>query len=355
MESVVAAVKRVYARILAMDRDEKDLAYSTAMSVVKAFRAIMSTMLVVFVPLNCAATYDLPAAECSIAETLSSSNPFKRLALVLNAASLATVIYTHLRIYIREQYIIEWFDEDKRVPEQNLELPLHADSQQVYLDFYPQQRDHLLSHNRAVSNIAYTSLVLLVGNFVLSLLICFRDSMGLRTYTVLLTNASLLIGELFYSYTICNESALANSCYSFQPVAYNVIDSDHLDETAEAAIKKIIADHHEAEGHAAHLLKSWSVKAASSGLRSRGPAKGASNLGAFAAAAAAGGSLPDSAPVEEPTVVVPPVEAKALPKVSSGGSMVEVAAPNAAAIVESAGGASLVDDYDTCSSSEVPE
>eukprot|EP00697_Spironema_sp_BW2_P008820 gnl/Spiro4/23543_TR11633_c0_g1_i1.p1 gnl/Spiro4/23543_TR11633_c0_g1~~gnl/Spiro4/23543_TR11633_c0_g1_i1.p1 ORF type:complete len:311 (+),score=80.12 gnl/Spiro4/23543_TR11633_c0_g1_i1:53-934(+) len=192
-----------------------DYMISVVMMGVNIFKALLASLLFIFVPQYCS----FNQAICTVGDAFHSHSNFGYFALVLNFFTLAFLLCSHSSEFARELQLIDDFDEDLSLPDNNLP---------DVIDAYPEMKARLYSSNLRCFIIALISSVLLLANGTISAIYIFTNRWSTyTTATSLLANVLLVLYKFYESTTFCwagMKHGLAFSLYQTEPVSFNTID-----------------------------------------------------------------------------------------------------------------------------------
>eukprot|EP00742_Colponemidia_sp_Colp-10_P002118 GILJ01002262.1.p1 GENE.GILJ01002262.1~~GILJ01002262.1.p1 ORF type:complete len:288 (+),score=45.93 GILJ01002262.1:33-866(+) len=201
-------------------QDLKDLLVSSAMMLVNAFKFIMACLLLLFVPQSC--NLDTSDHPCTLDDNLQNPTALAKAVLIFNFVTLFAMLVTQAFEWKREQWIIEYLDEDDDKGDHYLPY---------VIDSYPDFKQELRAHNYRVFVLNTICFVLLIANTIISaVFIIHRQYGGVRSLTVLATNVLLVFTKVQKSAQWTYEGlrkGFAFSLIKLEPVSYNVIDKDH--------------------------------------------------------------------------------------------------------------------------------
>ena len=177
----------------------------------EAYKIVMGTMLVVFVPHKCG------SAACTLTESMRPETSSGIVALSINGVSLASLLalyYVELR---RENWCIRHLDIDPNEPDLNL------------ANVAPPTLLHTLNDwNEKYWKCAVATLAMTVVNSVTSGLFLFTVDGNTATYVSFVL---LLLMKVYRSHSVAKaghaqQSPAAYSAYMREPKSYNVLDAD---------------------------------------------------------------------------------------------------------------------------------
>ena len=177
----------------------------------ESLKVFMACLLIIFVPQKC---YE---RDCTITEKLENEKFYA--AFCFNLFTLFAVIKSYTIEYFREKYIIDHFDINKRLADNNLRFAT---------DLNPGVISKLHRFNKRFYKYSKYSIIMAIINlaFSSSLIIGYHYG-GFKSMASILTNSLLLSNTLSSNYNIsakCVDTGLALSTTSLEPVSYNQLD-----------------------------------------------------------------------------------------------------------------------------------
>jgi len=214
-------VKRV-----ATDQDTAQRVTAISSIAIELYRVLVSSLLIIFVPQMCGSGTD-DEHVCSFAENMESDGwVFYQATLVINFITLGTFCTMYYLEARRENYLINHFDVDPRLPTDNESI-----GKQIAL--VPQaSRDKLfriISHYR---RFVYLALGMFCLNAVLSGIILSYYQLGSQTFSVFVTNILFMVTKMNDIHKIGSaEKNIFLSAYIKIKLQYNSLDPDKFDMT----------------------------------------------------------------------------------------------------------------------------
>ncbi len=180
---------------------------------VQSFRVLMASMLMVFVHQSCGD--DEPI--CDRWHIFDNGHLFS---VVINFISLFNFIVLYTSETYRQNFLIEKFDIDKTVPDDNLKNALQ---------FQPSIKKHLKEINRRHMIIVICNVIIYIINVCVSSWVIVKYYYGgAKTLTGIITNILLVsskLGEDLYIMYECKTTEMIGLSTSImEPVSYNVIE-----------------------------------------------------------------------------------------------------------------------------------
>ena len=169
-----------------LDADFWDNIYLAANLLTGLYAAVMASMLGIFVPQACPPNDAQPEWHvCSVAENLLPQSQLNGAVLAFNYMTLALVLIGQAFFGYREWWIIESFDFDPVLPNDNL-------SEEVHL--YPSFESKMKSINRQAFRFSLVITFFVALNFLLSCVHVLRDySEGKSSATAIVSYSMLLL------------------------------------------------------------------------------------------------------------------------------------------------------------------
>jgi len=179
----------------------------------QSFRVLMASMLMVFVHQSCGD--DEPI--CDRWHIFENGRLFS---VVINFISLFNFIVLYISETYRQNFLIEKFDVDKTMPDDNLKNTLQ---------FQSSLRKYLKEINRRHMNIVICNIIIYIINICVSSWVIVKYYYGgTKTLTGIITNVLLVsskLGEDFYIMGECRTTEMIGLSTSLmKPVSYNVIE-----------------------------------------------------------------------------------------------------------------------------------
>jgi hypothetical protein len=185
----------------------------------------------VHIPTGCdfsAGTLQLSQVHtCGMTENIKQvATGFGIFVLIWNFITLGVIVAHYVVMLRRENWLVEYLDEDDNLPDDYLKN---------IIDKYPTIKAGLAEQNKFVFTSAFSSLTVLLVNAVVSGILVFRSTHndGFRTATTYITNLLLMLMVLktcAVNAWVGIQNTLALSCVNVEPLAFNKIDTDHLND-----------------------------------------------------------------------------------------------------------------------------
>ncbi len=192
----------------------------------QSFRVLMGSMLMVFVHQSCGD--DEPI--CDRWHIFDNGHKYS---VIINFISLVNFIILYLSEAHRQNYLINRFDVDKTVADDNLKNAL---------ELYPQVLKELNRMNTRHMSIVISNVIIYIINVCVSSFVIVKYYYGgAKTLTGIVTNILLVsskLGEDLYIMYECKTTDMKGLSTSImEPVSYNVIENSELGETSPREIK----------------------------------------------------------------------------------------------------------------------
>jgi len=227
------------------DADGREKIKDAVIILVELYKAVMSCLLLVFIPQNCPANPNSSDPEetvvhaCTYTETVqgiySNSSKFNKFVSVWNFVCLFIVVAHYWAVWKREKFLVEYLQTDSNLPDSNLKtvLPKHQSIDEWFT-----------FHNRVVFLTSSISILFLISNFILSGIVIFRDFYaGFRTLSVFISYFLLVSTLVWKGWDASYDGIYSNVAYSSlqsEPQEYNTIDLAHIhDDDAPGGAERV--------------------------------------------------------------------------------------------------------------------
>jgi len=215
------------------DADGREKIKDAIIILVEVYKAVMSCLLLIFIPQNCPA--DLQSSDpelvvvhaCNYSETLQGiydhGSKFSKFVSAWNFICLFVVVAHYWAVWKREKFLVEYLQTDDTLPDVNLKnvLPKHQSIDEWFT-----------FHNRIVFVTSSVSILFLLSNFVISGIVIFRDFYaGFRTLSVFISYFLLVSTLVWKGWDASYDgiySSVAYSSIQSEPTEYNAIDLAHI-------------------------------------------------------------------------------------------------------------------------------
>ena len=192
----------------------------------QSFRVLMGSMLKVFVHQSC-------GEDESICDRWHIFDNGHNYSVIINFISLVNFIILYLSEAHRQNYLINRFDVDKSVPDDNLKNAL---------ELYPHVLKELKRINNRHMSIVISNVIIYIINVCVSSWVILNYYYGgAKTLTGIATNILLVsskLGEDLYIMYECKTTDMKGLSTSImEPVSYNVIENSQLGETSPREVK----------------------------------------------------------------------------------------------------------------------
>ena len=206
-----------------IDNDDKQRAYVVSNFLIQAYKLIMGTFLVFFIPQKCG-----DHACTSLELVLHKNSIIDRSIQGINAFSFFAFIHMLWIELRREKWFITYLDNEIEGLESTLTLRLK--------DRYDYEAI-ISKHNKKYIHSLYVLSCISFMNFILSgTYIAYFNFLDLSTITSYFSFALLILSKLYDSYSIGKKSHknnIALSAYMKEPLWFNTIDIDVVNDRAE--------------------------------------------------------------------------------------------------------------------------
>jgi len=215
------------------DADGREKIKDAVIILVELYKAVMSCLLLIFIPQNCPADplssdpEQIVVHACSYSETLQGiydhGSKFSKFVSVWNFICLFVVVIHYWAVWKREKFLVEYLQTDDNLPDVNLKnvLPKHQSIDEWFT-----------FHNRIVFLTSSVSILFLLSNFVISGIVIFRDFYaGFRTLSVFISYFLLVSTLVWKGWDASYDGIYSNVAYSSiqsEPTEYNAIDLAHI-------------------------------------------------------------------------------------------------------------------------------
>jgi len=215
------------------DADGREKIKDAVIIFVELYKAVMSCLLLVFIPQNCPGdplsgiTEEQFVHACSYYETVqglySHGSKFNKFVSVWNFICLFVVVGHYWAVWKREKFLVEYLQTDDNLPDNNLKAVL---AKHMSID------EWFTFHNRVVFLSSSISILILLSNFVLSGIVIFRDFYaGFRTVSVYISYFLLISTLVWKGWDASYDGIYSRVAYSSvqsEPQEYNAIDLAHI-------------------------------------------------------------------------------------------------------------------------------
>lgn len=198
-----------------INQDLQQKLSSIIVVVIELYRVIISCMLILFVPQKC--NNDM----CSFQENLSSDNNFYTAGLLINTFTLFLFFILYSVEIKRENRLITYLEVNNNKPTDN-------DSVGKAIEFLPiNKRNSIIKLDKIYQTIGKASIVVFIGNTIISGIVIYNYYLDNQTTTVYATNILFMTTKIYDVYV--NSTSDANifySAYLKSKVQYNDVDPD---------------------------------------------------------------------------------------------------------------------------------
>ena len=198
-----------------INQDLQQKLSSIIVVVIELYRVIISCMLILFVPQKC--NNDM----CSFQENLSSDNNFYTAGLFINTFTLFLFFILYSVEIKRENRLITYLEVNNNKPTDN-------DSVGKAIEFlHINKRNSIIKLDKIYQTIGKASIVVFIGNTIISGIVIYNYYLDNQTTTVYATNILFMTTKIYDVYV--NSTSDANifySAYLKSKVQYNDVDPD---------------------------------------------------------------------------------------------------------------------------------
>ena len=192
----------------------------------QSFRVLMGSMLTVFVHQSC-------GKEEPICDRLHIFENGHKYSVIINFISLVNFIILYMSEAQRQNYLINRFDVDKSVSDDNLKNALK---------FRPDINKELKRLNNRHMSVVISNVIIYIINVCVSSYVIIKYYYGgTKTLTGILTNILLVsskLGEDLYIMYECKTTDMKGLSTSImEPVSYNVIESSQCGENSPVSVE----------------------------------------------------------------------------------------------------------------------
>lgn len=198
-----------------INQDFRQKLSSSIVVIIELYKVIVSSMLILFVPQKCEDNM------CSFEENLSSDNNFYTAGLIINAFTLFLFLILYSVEIKRENRLITYLEVNNNKPTDN-------DSVGKAIEFLPiDKRNSIIQLDKIYQTIGKTSIVVFIGNTIISGLVIYNYYLDNQTTTVYATNILFMatkISDVYVNST--SDTNIFYSAYLKSKVQYNDVDPD---------------------------------------------------------------------------------------------------------------------------------
>jgi len=208
-------ISRIYEYIMKKcnDQDTHQRYQAVSSLLFELFRAITSSLMILFVPQNCKGDI------CNLNDMLVIHYDFRSVGLVINFITLFsfTILYS-IELW-RENRLIKYLDV-------NPNLPTDIDYISTIMDIIPEdKKQKLLSSNTYYKYITYTTIIIYIINAIISGIIINNSFLNSQTHSTYITYVIFMITKLSNAYgVITSDNNLYYSAYLKTNIQFNDID-----------------------------------------------------------------------------------------------------------------------------------
>jgi len=201
-----------------LDVDLKERIKIFFLFMLQAYKVLMGSMLILFVPQKC------DDHVCTFYDNVSDTQPFHLICFTFNSLSAVSFIACYLLELKRENWCVEYLDINKDFSDNNLKDILLKN---------PQLKKQIMIINNKYYNSARITLICYFINLILSTIYLYYKYLGLTTLTTYLSFVLLVVMKLYNAYLISADTKSNDrllSSYMSEYQSFNVIDNDYADK-----------------------------------------------------------------------------------------------------------------------------
>lgn len=185
--------------------------------VVELYRVMVSSFLILFVPQKCG------DHVCTYSENLVLENELYSAGIILNFITMTCFLFLYYVEVRRENKLITYLDVNNNMPRDN-------DSVGKSLEKLDDMRKTAIwTFDRQYQQIGYISILMFVGNSVVSGVVVYNYYLDNQTTTTLITNILFMISKLYDVYaTVHTEKNVFYSAYLKSKIQFNDVDPEKI-------------------------------------------------------------------------------------------------------------------------------
>jgi len=197
---------------ISQDKSQRLNVYLTV--VLELYRVITCSLLILFVPQNCA------GHVCSVSENLSWNSPFYNFTLVFNFITMAGFVPLYFIELRRENRLIKYLDVNPDVANDDESVAM------ALVKLSPEKKQKILKIDKIYQKIGYCMIILYFLNTVFSGVVVFGFYyLNNQTASAFITYLIYMSTKFSHVYTIANtEENIFYSGYLVDNVQYNDLD-----------------------------------------------------------------------------------------------------------------------------------
>lgn len=185
---------------------------ATALAV-ELYRVMVSSFLILFVPQKCG------DHVCSYSENLVLENELYSAGIILNFITMACFLFLYYIEVRRENKLITYLDVNKNMPTDNDSVGKSLDK----LDDI--RKTSIWAFDKHYQRVGYASILMFVGNSIVSGVVVYNYYLDNQTTTTLITNVLFMTTKLYDVYsTVHTDKNIFYSAYLKAKVQFNDVD-----------------------------------------------------------------------------------------------------------------------------------
>lgn len=198
-----------------INQDFQQKISSSIVIIIELYKVIVSCMLILFVPQKC------EDKMCSFQENLSSDNNFYTAGLIINIFTLFLFFILYSVEIKRENRLITYLEVNNNKPTDN-------DSVGKAIEILPiDKRNSIIQLDKIYQTIGKTSIVVFIGNTIISGIVIYNYYLDNQTTSVYATNILFMTTKIYDVYiNSTSDTNIFYSAYLKSKVQYNDVDPD---------------------------------------------------------------------------------------------------------------------------------
>jgi len=188
---------------------------------------IMANFLVIFVPKMCGEEI------CTIHDNIHYQNILHSIGLYHNIVSFILILYFYYIEFSRERWCIKNLDVD------DFKSLVYLDDE---IEKYPILKRDIKQINKRYFNVLVICSINQIVNIIISIPDIYKNNIGWATITPFISYVIVIGNKLYNSYDISYKSLHQErvlSAYITDPITFNIVESDKLDELEKLRTSKI--------------------------------------------------------------------------------------------------------------------
>lgn len=195
---------------------------------VELYRVMVSSFLILFVPQKCG------DRVCTYSENLVLENELYSAGVILNFITMACFLVLYYTEVRRENKLITYLDVNRTMPSDN-------DSVGKMLDKLDDMRKTAIwTLDKHYQHIGYVSILMFVGNSIVSGIVVYNYYLDNQTTTTLITNILFMTTKLYDIYsTVHTDKNIFYSAYLKVKVQFNDVDPNKVFSKYKGAVSEV--------------------------------------------------------------------------------------------------------------------